>query len=99
MAEIRKHFECPGLTDEVLRDRLFGGFGCEKPENRHIALATGCYSYTSNHQRPMTPEDRRAEWQKLIDAPHSGPEAAFRGGGPFTDDAPVTAPANSWEDE
>lgn len=64
------------LPDELIRDRLFGGYRCERdPEARHIFFALGCYTYVGGNI-PMPP-DRIPEIRAEIGA-------EYIGGGLFT---------------
>lgn len=80
---VRNNTGCPpGLSDELIADRLYGGFHCgEEPDRRHAYFALGEYTYI-NENWPN--EGRSESWAKLIDA---NPE--WDGQGPFCSDAPA----------
>jgi hypothetical protein len=82
----------PAVPDALVRDRLYGGFKCQDPTRRHIALDSGAYTYCDpNLNRPNT---RRGErWAELIEA--SEERGPYIGGGLFSDDAPASPSAAS----
>lgn len=88
VSEIMEHFQAPGATRELVKDRLFGGFKCEHEGNRHVCFSTGHYTYTGEGQSPMEPSVRAELWQKLIAENDASGNGGFIGGGPFTGDAP-----------
>jgi hypothetical protein len=88
VAAIAKEVSVPG----PIEDRLYGGFPCQDPTNRHVAFDTGAYFYTSETNLPLMPEDRQKTWAKLIEMSNS-PGNGFIGGGPCCEDAPVPVSA------
>lgn len=87
--EVRTHF--PAVARCLIPDRLFGGFPCgDDPDRRHILWDAGAYTYTTPEaNRPLTEAERRERWGKLFNPPEG--DNGFIGGGPFTDDVPVSA--------
>lgn len=73
------------LDAEIVRDRLYGGFGCEKSDRRHVCYATGQYTYLGPNRR-VTPEERAEAWNSCFVA--TPPEHRGDGKGPFTEDRP-----------
>jgi hypothetical protein len=64
-------------TPEMIRERLYGGFGCAEPSRRHIYHDTGAYTYLGENSH-LDEAERRAQWGKLIE------ENGEPGAGPFT---------------
>ena len=90
-AAVLAKFQAPGITPALIKDRCYGGFRCEKPENRHFCFNAGAYTYTGSSQRPLTEEDRAEIWRQLIEpnAKRDGDgDNGFIGGGVFSADAP-----------
>lgn len=71
-----------GLHIDLVRDRLYGGFGCNEPGRRHVYYATGQYTYLGENFR-LTDEERAEQWKRLIET-NGEP-----GAGPFTHAGPV----------
>lgn len=76
----------PGIPLDLVKDRLFGGFKCDKADRRHVNFECGHYTYTQPEANtPMCVDERHTIWKRLLD-PHD--ENNFIGGGPFCADAP-----------
>lgn len=77
------------LGQELIRDRLYGGFACKFPNRRHIHFSTGQYTYIGKNVL-LDPEERLGKWKDLIDSSIEHPEdGGFIGGPWFCKDAPV----------
>jgi len=81
--EAAKSYAMIDFSDELIADRLYGGFGCENPDKRHIFISAGQFTYTGNNSRLIS-SDRINKWVELIEMN----EDNFKGDGPFTEDAP-----------
>lgn len=80
----------PRVGPDLIRDRLYGGFGCKYDQRRHVYYCTGQYTYLGANG-PLDPESRAATWTELFGENH-GPNAFF-GGGLFCEDTPIAEEA------
>jgi len=56
----------PVSDPELIRDRLYGGFGCATDAaRRHFHFATGQYTYLGENF-PLSDDERRDHWKQLI---------------------------------
>jgi len=79
--------EPPTWNPELIRDRLYGGFGCSESDRRHVYFSEGQYTFLGENG-PLDASERANQWQVLIEKNCDG--AGHRGDGPFTSDAPST---------
>ncbi len=70
-------------SPDMIRERLYGGFGCELPGRRHIYHATGQYTYLGENSH-LDEDQRREQWKRLIE------ENGEPGAGPFTAAGPTS---------
>lgn len=83
-----KDYACLDFDDFLVADRLYGGFGCEDPNKRHIYISAGQFTYLGQND-VLTKEDRENQWNRLIKENKNTKEARlFIGDGPFTEDIP-----------
>ena len=82
-------------TPEQIKQRLYGGFACERKDRVHVFHNSGAYTYLGmnfNH----TPEERQEDWERLMSLHEDQP---FTHGTIFTHDAPGGNNANRQEKE
>ena len=88
LAAIQQRFSLD-IGQELIRDRLYGGFKCTFSNRRHIHFSTGQYTYLGTN-RPLDPADRLEKWKELLDSSIEHLEdGGFIGGPWFCKDAPV----------
>lgn len=71
------------FDEDLIKDRLYGGFKCSDPNKRHVFISAGQFTYLGKN-RKLEPQDRFEQWYKLL---KENPDH-FIGGGLFSEDAP-----------